>query len=303
MNFIKIKEAQSNIKGQQLGSLTWWSLSNNRMEYSKLEGLAEKYDLNKKYLPAQIRPAGAFRRAWRHSCSKLAEGMMLRQITDSDTEIVIGLVKEKPDEKAHDLDYMVEARIIFDKKSHMITSDYENGTSSMIRELYSYHQDLTTSDIRNMMISFLKESSIRIRESGGVYFVSQQYQKTLEALSNVVQSAGDNVVYTLPIFDTKSSKQTLRNIAKATLDDELRLLAADIGNFDKEKMRQSTIDRKLEAFENIRNRAKMFSRILSFKAKSFDEKITELQNSLRRDLGLESVSIPRDRHFKHNIRK
>ena len=294
MEFLKIQRHQNKIGGEQLGSLFWWALNSNHLSYSKLESLTEKHGLNKKYLPSEIKPASSFRRAWRHATSKLPEGLMLRQIDDSDVQIVIGLVNEQADKKAQDLDYDVKARIVFDKKTHNIYCDHENGVSAQIRELYSYHNSLTTQDIRAMMLSFLKETSIRIRESGGVYFIPLEYQRTLDALCEVVESVGHNVTYALPIFNTKNSKQTLREIAKTTLDAEINQLSADIAKFDKEKMRDSTLDKKLRAFDDIRTRAKMFSSVLSFKAKSFSDKITELQNSLRADMGLNKiVEIPK----------
>ena len=291
MEFVKIQRHQNNQGGQLLGSLFWWSLNGNSIERSKLEKLAEKHGLDKKYLPNEIRPAGAFRRAVKHASAKLPKGMLLRLINDSDTEIAIGQVKEMPDEQTRDLDYNVEARIIFDKKSHAISSDYENGTSSLIRNLYQCHLSLSTQDLRNMMLSFLKESSIRIRQNGGVYFIASSHHKTLHALCRVVQSAGGNSTYSLPIFDSQNSKHTLRSIAKSSLDAEIRQLTTELEKFDKEKMRDSTLDRKLRNFEEIRSKTLMFSRVLNFKAKAFTDKISEFQNGLRSDLGLKPVEI------------
>jgi len=45
-----------------------------------------------------------------------------------------------------------------------------------LRELYNRHLDLSTDDIRTMVVTFIKESGISLREAGAVYFVPAQFQ-------------------------------------------------------------------------------------------------------------------------------
>ena len=120
MNFARIQDAQKDLAqgAKPLGSLLWWSLNGNRIERDQLEALAARHGLDTKYLPSELKPAQAFRRAWRHALARLPKGMMLRPIAESTGEIVIGVVSERPNEAARDLDYDVVSRIAFNKNTN-----------------------------------------------------------------------------------------------------------------------------------------------------------------------------------------
>lgn len=288
MTFETVKNAQSRLAssgGQQLGTLLWWSLNANRIEHRRLVDLAVKHSLDDKYLPSEIKPTGAFRRACRHAATRLDHGLMLRPIAESETEVVVGLVRERPDAAAKNLDYDLLARISFDKQTSIITADVENGVLAQVRELYQHHLAHTTEDIRAMFAAFLAEAGVSLRESGGVYFVPATHQTTLDSLCAVVEAVGSNKTFQLPIVDTAESKKTLREVAKRSLDDEIRQLQEELDLFDPEKVRQSTLERKLQGFDDLRARANLFARVLSFKATAMNERIAAIQAGLRGQLG------------------
>ena len=287
MTFDKIQHAQSRIAqagGKQLGSLLWWSLNGNRIGHERLLDLADQHGLNTKYLPKEIRPVQAFRRAWRHAAAKLPKGMLLRSISETNYLVVIGLVRERVDERNHDLDYTVLSKIGFHKGTHALSADKENGVTMQVKELYRHHLAHTTEDIRAMMTSFLGEAGVSLRDSGGVYFIPASHQQTLDALCAVVEEVGHNKTYQLPIVDTPEGKATLREVARRTLDSEIQQLQEQLAKFDLDKVRESTLERKLEGFDELRARANLFARVLSFKADTLNKKIASIQSGLRRQL-------------------
>lgn len=293
MTFQRLRSAQDRLAdagGRPLGSLLWWSLNGNRIGHDKLEHLAAQHQLPARHLPNPIKPTQAFRRAWRHTASKLANGQMLRPIADTADEVVIGLVQEVPDEITRDLDYDVLARITFDKHAAAITSDRETIVAESLKQMYRHHLAHTTADVRSILTSFLGESGVSLREHGGVYFVPADRQRTLDALCAVVEAAGNNRTFQLPIVDTPEGKATLRSVAERTLDDEVRQLQEQLDRFDDDKVRDSTLERKLEAFEDLRRRTVMFGRVLSFKADDLNKRISVVQASLRQRLGIEPIT-------------
>ena len=119
--------------GQRLGSLLWWALNGNRIGHDALEALAQRHNLPDKYLPRPVKPPSAFRRAWRHASTNLDGGLMLRQIADTADSIVIGIVKESPDQQALDLDYNVQAHTTADIHTMITNFIHEAGVSKASR--------------------------------------------------------------------------------------------------------------------------------------------------------------------------
>ncbi len=288
MSYAKLHEVQTQLAqagGTQLGTLLWWQLNGNRIEHDAFVDLAAKQGLDAKYVPSEVKPTAAFRRACRHIATKLPKGLMLRPIDETSDEIIVGLVNEQPDAARRDLDYNVASRIVFNKGTSQITADVEHPAVWQLHELYRHHQALTTEDIRNMLSTFLHEAGVNLRDAGGVYFVPVAFQRTLDGLCKVVEAVGKgNRCFTLPIVDAPQAKATLREVAKRSLDDEIRQLEDELGRFELDKVRQSTLVRKLDGFEELRSRVGLFSRVLSFKADSLTTKIDSVQALLRRQL-------------------
>jgi len=283
MELQKIQERVAQQGGEHLGTLLWWSLENNHIHYSALVGLAQQHGLPEKYLPNPVKPANAFRRAWRTANRKLEKGLMLRQIAESDETIAVGLVRETADRVAVDLDYAVMGKVVFNKQHEIITVSGQGVED--IQKLYQHHLALTTQDIRFMLLQFVREAGVSLRQRGGTYFIPASWQTSLNALGRVVENAGSNMVYQLPIYDTEQVKGTLSDVARRSLDDEIRALREELEGFD-EKTRQSTLERRMSRFEELRSRVKMFSGVLSFKAEDLSDKLEELHNGLRKRLGL-----------------
>ena len=278
--------------GEPLGSLLWWSLNGNRIEHDQLLNLASQFGLPERHLPKEIKPTQAFRRGWRHASTKLVDGQMLRPIAETTDEVVVGLVQESVDEKTRELEYGLLNRITFDKHAAAITSEREGIVTESIRTLFRHHLAHTSKDIRSMLTSFLSEAGVSLRESGGVYYVPANYQDTLEALCSVVEGAGNNSTFQLPIVDTPAGRSALRTVAQRNLDDEVRQLQEELERFDDDKVRSSTLERKLEAFGDLRSRVDLFARVLSFKADDLRSKIGVTQAALRARLGVDEREPP-----------
>lgn len=294
--YASLRRAQESLRlapgAQDLGHLLWWQLNGSRINHDELVAAAERHSLAPKVLPAEVKPVQAFRRAWRHATSKLEDGLMLRPIAETEDEVVVGLVREKPNEVRRDLDYDVVARIAFDKVSSKISADAEHSLIEQIRDLYRHHLAHTTEDIRSMMTSFLGEAGVSLRDSGGVYFVPAAHTGQLEALCRVVEEVGHNRTFRLPIVDTPATRNTLREVAERSLDDEVRELEEELAGFDFKKVRDSTLERRLEAFEYLRNRASLFAGVLTFKADGLAQRVSAMQAQVRHHLGIEPLPTP-----------
>ena len=277
--FTDIKKAvEGNAQSKQLGTLMWWSLEGNRISHDDLTITAIEKGLPKRYLPSEIKPHSAFKRAVRHSNTKLPNGHLIRTINDDRDEFVVGVVKENRDTAGKNLSYKVLSRVTFTKATGHTSNDEDHSVVNEIYALYKQHLDHHTDDIRTMMTNFLKESGVSIRPSGGVYFIPAVYQSVLDSLCEVVKSvSSSNRTYQLRVFDTPESKQTLATVTQGSLEEEIRQIQDQLDKFVFEKAKETTLAKKLEGFEELRARAAMFASVLNFKTDEINQRIDKIK--------------------------
>lgn len=294
MNLHKIAKAQEralDAGGELLGHLTWWALNGATVTHPELVALADRHGLDHRYLPKEVKPSTAFRRAWRSASRRLPAGLMLREIAETPDEIAVGLVEERPDPTRLDLDYQVLVRVTYDKRNQSMYADRSHEIVDSIRELYRRHLDHGSEDVRAMLVAFVREAGLSIRESGGVYLVPPPRASTLKALAGVVGDIGKNQVFVLPLVDHEGAKETLAEMARSTLDEEIRTVEAELEAFtqSEHETRDSTLARRIERFDELRGRVSLFASTLAFKADALHERIARLQSGLRQQLGLPEV--------------
>lgn len=285
MNFTKIKSIAEKalVQGEHLGTLTWWSLNGSTIDTAALAAKAKAAGLDERYLPKAIKPVAAFRRAWRHAARKCPAGLMLREIGETPERIEVGLVKEDADVEHASLDYGVVGRITFEKAQETLVVHQASDITAEVQRLYGVHHDHGSEDIRGMLTGLMREAGVSIRNAGGVYFVPPSFAGTLAAMCTVVEGIGHNHVFTLPVADVGDAKATLAEVARATLDDEIRALEAELDAFAAggAETREGTLARRLTKFDELRSRVALFSSCLSFKADGLVERIGGLQEDLR----------------------
>lgn len=279
--------AQAQVEASALlGHQLWWDLCGNRISHASLEAHAQAQGLPLEYLPSEVQPSGAFRRAWRAIANRVGEGLLLREIGETKEAILVALARESVSEQAKSWAGDQLATIVFDKKSHAITieidpihghaipADFERN----LRKVVAYHSEHTTQDVRAMITRFASKRGIMLKAGGGIYFVPQAHTAQLEALCRVVAacSAG-NATYTLPVADSAQARATMSAVAQDGLAEEIRQLEAEIASFDLTKARESTLAGKIDAFDSMRARVSMFASVLNLKAGDLTTRLDSLR--------------------------
>lgn len=290
--FNRLKDTQAKLEGELLGAVFWWSLNDNSVDHQTLVSLARQMGLPEKYLPSDVKPHQAFKRAVKHASTMLDKGTMLRYVDDNDAEIVVALVKEEQLKAKKDLAYATIEKVTFEKITGKFVHEGQ-GTKAydLIVDLYAQHLKHMTDDIRKLVTNFLGDMGVKLRESGGVYFVARSGIQILDAVCGVVDKTGKNATYQLPIIDTPDGKGALQEVAQKGLEDEIRQLKDEIEKFDIKKVRQSSLDRKLQQFDDLRGRVRLFSELLSFQADELNNKISYMQAVIK---GEPVPELPKD---------
>lgn len=284
MNYTKIKSVAEKAlsRGEHLGTLAWWSLNGATITTEDLAAKAKAAGLDEQFLPKAVKSVAAFRRAWRHAARKIPSGTMLREIGETTERIIVGLVREEALVDEERLEYEGIGHVSFDKATEVISGNPIELVQE-VRRLAVAHLDHGSDDIRSMLTGFMREAGVSIRDAGGVYFVPPAYTTTLQALSRVVEGIGHNRVFALPIADVGDAKVTLADVARETLDDEIRALQAEIEAFADSGTgtRESTLARRLGKFDELRARVSLFASTLEFKAEELTSRIGGLRDDLR----------------------
>lgn len=285
---IRDLQAHASKTSKHLGTLVWWHVGQTAITFDALRARAAEHALDAWLLPAAVKPIAAFRRAWRAASRKTETGLMLREICETDEAIVVGVVRERADVEHLELEYEVVGKLRFDKQAEAVVVLDRSPIADEVAALFEHHKQLTADDLRAMLVTFVKSAGVSIRDSGGVYFVPPAYQPTIDALTRVVESTGKSRVFSLAIADSGTAQATLADLARDTLDAEVRAIQDELASFEARgrEVRDATLVRRLEQYEALRARAQLMAQALSFKADGLMNEVQRLQDDLRRRLGL-----------------
>lgn len=288
MNFGKVQSsfAAAAKEAGLLGTLFWWDLGNNRIEHRALVDHADRAGLDKALLPSAVKPATAFKRAWRAAARRSSDDLLLREIAETPDQLTVAVVREHPDVLNLDLRYQVLARATFDKKTENIALLENHDILDGLGALFDHYSALTTEDIRAMVLGFVRTSGLSIRHAGGVYFIPPALSDTLRALTEVLRNVGANTTWALPVADLGEAAATLGSLARDTLDAEIAAVEAELAAFDASDVetRDSTLQRRLKKFDELRGRTNLMAGALSFRSDALLEKLVALENDVKRRL-------------------
>lgn len=269
-----------------LGTLFWWDLGNNRIDHKLLVERADQARLDKSLLPSAVKPATAFKRAWRAAARRMSDDLLLREISDTPDQLVVAVVREHADVLNLHLRYEVLARATFNKKTESIALLEKHDILDGLGALFAHYSAITTEDVRAMVLGFVRRSGLSIRSAGGVYFIPPALSDTLRALTEVLHTVGTNTTWALPVANLGHAAATLGSLARETLDAEIAGVEAQLAAFDASEVetRDSTLQRRLKKFDEIRARTNLMAGALSFRADALHEKLAALENDVKRRL-------------------
>lgn len=235
------------------------------------------------HIPNGATPEQAFRRAVR----KLSDscGYLLRTIQETDAHITVGIVREDPDEVRKDLDYALEGRIAFIKTSNDVIYDApQHPVSAEFKELYEGQIGIcTTEQIRGMIKAYCRAA--HGTPMGTDWFVPARAEELREIKELVAKlGTGEAQMWLMPIHDSVDARETLDSAMKATLEAEISDLATEIAAFTA-NTRRHALENRLETFEGLRTRAKLYAGMLSVTHKDLNAQIDSLETHVARLLG------------------
>jgi hypothetical protein len=177
---------------------------------------------------------------------------MVRPVRRDDQAIVCHLVREVRDSSRARLSYQDEvAQVVFIRDRRPGASPGAGELSvtvnidavpqrehpevyavlDSIREQFARHSRYVTGDKMRAMLRVYIESllAIRVRATGGVYFVHRHHQDTLDALRVLVKRfGGGSALYPIPLPDQEEMREMVISAFRQKATQDLQRLASDI---------------------------------------------------------------------------
>jgi len=265
--------------GQHVGDLLWWTLADARISRSLLESVWANAGLSSNWLPEPPTPEKAFRTAVRES-QVGQHDYLLRLGKEDDSEIVFAVVLESRDSDGN-VRHAQEARVRLDRKSPARLDSDHPSHGLVLAISAGYDRLLTThtvDDIRRALLKTLNScAAVTLRDHGGVYWVPAPYAETLRQLQRAVASIGASRLDVVPIHATPEATAALGTAARASIEEELAALRTEIDGFIAHPPeRSSTLARRLETFEDLRGKARLYHSVLQVHVHDLEGALTKL---------------------------
>ncbi len=262
---------------EHLGDLVWWSLSDARIDRESLTTIWSDAGLPTDLMPEEPNAERAFKTAIKEA-QVGRPGRLLRLAVDSESEIVFGVVREDRHSNGT-LDYHQEARVTLDRHREQLSTDAPGHdlVTDVMRRFAILKTTHVPDDVRRSLVRSLETyAAVTLRPSGGIYWVPAPHAKQLRSLQSAIQRIGQSTVSVLQVHRSAEAEATLAKVARGSIEDELAMLASEIEGFVMSPPeRASTLQRRLEAFETLRDRAKLYRSVLSIQ-------VTDLETQLGR---------------------
>jgi phage portal protein BeeE len=98
-------------------------------------------------------------------------------------------------------------------------------------------------------------------------------------------------VYLLPVHKSVEAERTLGEIAKGSIEEELASLQQEIRSFlETPPERASTLLRRFDSFEALRNRAKLYREVLAIEVTDLDQQLNKLSSAVEELLNQKSAA-------------
>jgi hypothetical protein len=268
--------------GEHLGDLIFWSLSDARIDRTNLESVWAGAGLDPELLPDAPTAEKVLKIAVREAQVGNLD-RLIRLAKEDESELVYAVVREQRPGDGN-LDYHQEARIALDRQREMFSSDRPGhdlvATVKSRFEMYrtTHHPD----DVRRAIVKTLNSlAAVTLRDGGGIYWVPSPFAEKLRRLQSAIEKIGASRVYLLPVHKSAEAEQTLGEIAKGSIEEELAALQSEISTFlHTPPERASTLMRRFDAFEALRNRAKLYRDVLHVQVEDLDQQLNKLSGAV-----------------------
>lgn len=284
---------------QVIGQILWFSFNRPRITVDEMREWFVNLGLDESYLPNPISPVDAFRNSTgeadmdytlddEHTCRLFFEenlsnnDLVERQITRSLRNRRTGIIKHekvgegvfyKPGKSKKKATSKGGEKVRFSvRDAAMHNSDERERVKAFINKV---HDDYllncrfpTANAVRKTIRDYITDlNSIRVRNTGGVYFVHASRQATVDKLQAFVRRFDNgSILHTLPLVDTTEQREMLADSFQADVEAACAKLLEDVSTLNSRYSGNTVPAEKYakanEAYQELQERAREYTDIL-----------------------------------------
>lgn len=270
-----------------LGHLLFLAMDEVKIHKDDLGQLFKKHQLSSGFLPDEIKPHDAYRRATGKAQKPVdvtingkteRARLLVRETKKDDNVVVRNLVRELIDEKNADTNYVTVGRMTFDRKSEQLNIswdsnylgefDYKNLLEE-IQTLYiewtEYHTKETVRNILNRVIKSM--NPISIMNGGRAQFIPKVNQDILYAVKDLVEELpGASLAEVIPMIDSADQRSLItKNLEKEVLFAVDKLLEEFSEVLQGGTVRKSTAKRYAAQVVELQSKTQEYENLLQSK--------------------------------------
>jgi len=269
----------------QIGEIVSWTCPSS-VPYGTLKAGLAAAGLHESMAPEML-PRNAFKRATR----ELEEGRIIRQVSETETELKFQFTKEFLDKQAGEFEYSKECDLYLRKDTGQITC-HDYGLEQKAQDLLSEKLSMrTASDVTRIVQSLFKSNGdlFPLRDQGGVYFVPQQHVALVECVEILMLSIGGKIKR----FELASSVHASQSVA-VSIRDTLYGLIDDYGVYarqiDSESPKQ--VETASKRIMEIRTKLEAYRGLLQSFDQEIEQAIKDVTSDLHERIGIEQDEEP-----------
>ena len=269
--------------GEHLGDLCWWELSEARVSRATLESMWTGAGLDVAHLPE----APTDQRALRQAVDGLhlrGTNILVRQSLKSAAEIAYAVVEESNKGDGTN-GYRHLSTVRLDRATGSCGADSPHSIAAEIVTQYHALRDTHSADeVRVAIVRCVRDGccGAALRRSGGFYWVPAVHAPMLRALQSVVERIGASSFYPFPLHRSPEAVRAVSASAQDALRSELRGIHDEIAKYVTDRpTRDSTYAHRFEELAALRDRAALYSTVLSVEVTDLEGEIANLEGVLQ----------------------
>jgi hypothetical protein len=299
-----------------LGAIVSCTARDVHITYDKLEALCKTASLASNLYPIRPSCRKAFTKAIKET-KREATGYLFRKIDEDPTEKVVGVVNERKLKETRDLDYSVDCKLILDKINMYVKVEGADsaGHGKRCQMLFqSMFSDVLSRDLKEWFRKTLRYelNAVKLSDEGSSYFAAApvvesvlRMQQVVDVIGGKQQGTGDPKTYAnvFLIPDQYDNKETAGINVRAGLMSELESLQQEIKEWQATPPRIDTMERRINEYDSMRTRAKMYVRMLDINAESLLQGIDDCKKIVGKLLKVQIKEIGETELAKRAKRK
>lgn len=294
-----------------LGYLEFHTIGDLRIHKDDLHRIFQNNALDtKKYLPQEIKPHDAYRRATKEAESAISidyngqkqkARLLVREVVADENLVERQLVREIVDGKNRRLAYDTVGKFILQRKSGIMDTswdasyldeypydDHIGQIHALFNEWTQYHTRATVTNIVRRMITGMNH--VAIMPNGKATFIPKTQGLSLQSLQGMIsdlkdyhQNGGESVIEIIPIIDTIEQRDMVEKRVELQMQNEANELLADFASLlDQDRVSEKVVKRYAGKVVELRDRLDEYEGLIHRKMDTIQDQLADAINRINK---------------------